>query len=86
MNIQQLLQVVSKALGRDFTPEVELFFRSRAAIGAALDSEGQAFFVANWRGIAEFMESADGKEAVELFMASWQESMKPKADAAGGAA
>ena len=78
MNLSTLLPLVSKFIGRDITPEVELFFRARSAIGKALNPEGQQFFVQNWQKMADFMESPAGQEATVDFMNAWAVSLLPK--------
>lgn len=73
-----MLPIISKAIGRDLAPDVELFYRSRAAVGAALNQQGQEFFMQNWRGIADFMNTPEGKVATAAFMNSWATSLLPK--------
>lgn len=82
MSIQVLVPIISKAIGRDIGPDVDLFYRSRAAVGSALNQQGQQFFVQNWRGIADFMYTPAGKAAVAQFMNSWAASLLPKTMAA----
>lgn len=76
MNLALLLPIASQAVGRDLTPEVALFFRARAAIGASQDQEGRDYFARNWRGVVDFMESESGQEALRLFLDTWR---KPEA-------
>lgn len=82
MNIQPLLPVLSQLAGRDVAPDVQLFYSSRAAIGKALNPQGQAFFIQNWRGIAIFLESPEGQKAIEVFMTAWAEALTPPAEPA----
>lgn len=78
MNLQLLLPVLSKAIGRDLQPDVELFYRSRAAVGTALNEQGQKFFIENWRGLADFMETPAGQEAIAAFVDAWVWSTVPE--------
>lgn len=77
-NIQMILPVITKVLGRDFTPEVSMFFRARAAVGQSLNQEGQVFFQQNWPKLVDFMETDEGKVAISKFLDAWVESMIPK--------
>lgn len=78
MNLQVLVPVISKALGKDISGEVNLFFRARAAIGASLNPTGQEFFMKNWHSIPAFMETAAGRKATADFMNAWAASLFPK--------
>lgn len=81
MNLQILLPVLSKAIGRDLTPDAQLFFRARAAVGSALSPEGQEHFIANWRGIVDFMETEKGQAALRRFLGNWETASKESAKA-----
>lgn len=76
MNLALLLPIASQAVGRDLTPDVALFFRARAAIGASQDQEGRDYFARNWRGVVDFMESESGQAALRVFLDTWR---KPEA-------
>lgn len=82
MNIQMLLPVISKALGRDISVEVNLFYRTRAAIGASLNQQGQQFFAENWQHIPAFMETPAGRKASAQFINAWAASLIPQTLAA----
>lgn len=71
MDIRQLLRLGSQLLGRDYTPEVESFFRCREALGKSLNENGQRFVIQNWRGIADFMETNEGRAATQKFIEAW---------------
>lgn len=76
MNLSVLLPVISQMAGRDLTPEAQLFFRARSAIGTALSPEGQAHFIENWRGIVDFMETEKGQAALKRFLGNWETASK----------
>lgn len=78
MNLQLLIPIASKAIGRDIGPDVNLFFRARAAVGTSLNPQGQQFFVENWRKLPDFMESPEGQAALATFMNSWAATLVPK--------
>lgn len=71
MSLAMLVPLVSQMLGRDVTPDVELFFRARSAVGQALTAEGRAYFVENWRSLADYMESEEGQQALQFFLEGW---------------
>lgn len=77
MNVVELLPLISKALGRDLTPEAQLFFRARAAIGAALPDEDKELFAKNWRQVVDYMESAEGKKSIKTFINHWKKAVTP---------
>ena len=78
LSLDVVIPVVSRVVGRDISPDVEAFFRARAAIGSALNEEGQKLFQDNWRSIPEFMESAEGKAAIVAFLSEWAKTLAPK--------
>lgn len=78
MNLALLLPIASQAVGRDLTPDVALFFRARAAIGASQDQEGRDYFARNWRGVVDFMESESGQEALRRFLGDWMLANAPE--------
>lgn len=67
-----LAPVLSKVTGRDIETDFARFFRARAAIGAALGPEDQEYFRLNWPAVIDFMETAEGKEAISAFVTAWQ--------------
>lgn len=75
MNIAPFIPALSSLAGRDVEPDFRAFFRSRAAVGAALNEDQQAFLIANWRAAADFMETELGHQAIREFVESW---MKPE--------
>lgn len=75
MNIAPFIPALSTIAGRDVEPDFQAFFRARAAVGAALNEEQRAFFMANWRTAAEFVETDSGQQAIREFVAAW---MKPE--------
>lgn len=77
-NIHILIPVISKALGRDITNDVSLFFRARAAVGDSLNEEGQKVFAEHWPKLVDFMESQEGKQAISNFLDAWVISFQPK--------
>ena len=80
MNLQLAIPVLSKLAGRDVSPEIAMFFRSRSAVGAALDAKGQEFFMNNWRALPDFMETPEGQIAIKQFVEQWAKSaQKPEA-------
>lgn len=74
MNIAPFIPALSSLAGRDVEPDFQAFFRARAAVGAALNEDQRAFFMANWRTAAEFMETDRGQQAIREFVSAW---MKP---------
>lgn len=78
MDINTILPVISKVMGRDLSVEVNLFYRTRAAIGASLNKQGQEFFVKNWPQAVDFMETPEGQKAVAAFINAWAQSLIPK--------
>lgn len=78
MNLNAFIPVISKVIGRDLEPDVNLFYRARASIGTALNPQAQKFFIENWRTIVDYMESPAGQEAIVEFIGSWVNSMVPK--------
>lgn len=78
MNIDVLLPVISKMIGRDLSKELNLFYRARAAVGASMDHATQVFFINNYPQIVDFMETEEGKKAIAAFIDSWVLSMIPK--------
>lgn len=78
MNLALLVPIVSQAVGRDVTPDVEMFFRARAAVGSSLSPEGQRHFVANWRKLVDYMETEKGQASLRQFLGDWEAaSRKP---------
>lgn len=77
MNVDLLLPVISKAVGRDLSPYLNLFYRARAAIGTSLNPTGQKFFIENWPAVVDFMETPAGQKALTQFFNAWGESLKP---------
>jgi len=71
MNLQQLLPIASQFVGRDLTAELNAYQRSKAAITAALNLEGQVFLSQYWRGIPDFLETPEGKKAIADFLDAW---------------
>lgn len=71
MNLNILIPVISKIVGKDISEEVELFYRTRSAIGNSLSEESKIFFIQNWKSIADFMETEDGQKATADFVDSW---------------
>lgn len=71
MNMQQLLPIISQVVGRDVSGEVNLFVRSREALGRALNPEGQRFVLGHWRQLPDFMESQAGRDAMIAFINAW---------------
>lgn len=71
MDIKNLLPVISQLMGRDLSAELAMFDRTKAAIGAALNQEGQIFVSQAWQGIPAFLETAEGKKAIAAFMDAW---------------
>lgn len=74
LNIALFLPVLSKALGRDLTPEANMFFRSRAVIGTVLDDNGREYFKNNWRDLPDFLETDLGKEKLKDLLETWIKS------------
>lgn len=74
LNIALFLPVLSKALGRDLTPEANMFFRSRAAVGTVLDGNGREYFKKNWRDLPDFLETDLGKEKLKDLLETWIKS------------
>lgn len=77
MNINTLLPIISNAVGRDLSIELNMFYRIRAAIGASLTPEGQEYFINNWRSVVSFMETPEGKKATATFLDTWVQSSAP---------
>lgn len=75
--IQTFLPILSNALGRDLSIELNMFFRARASIGSALNQQGQEFFIKNWPTIIDFMETPQGQKAISDFMDKWVASLIP---------
>jgi len=71
MNYQMLLPFVSQVLGRDVSTEAGLLHRGYEAVGRSMSPEGQKFIVGHWRGLADFMESPAGREAIVGFVNAW---------------
>lgn len=82
MSIDILIPVISKAFGRDLTPELNLFYRARASIGTALNEEGRKFFIQNYPQVVDFMESEEGQKAIAAFIDAWILSVVPKTSSA----
>lgn len=78
MNLLLLVPVISHVVGRDIQPEVDLFFRARAAIGNAQDEAGKVHFVQHWREVVGFMETEAGQEALSRFLGEWMAATAPE--------
>lgn len=76
------LQLAKTLLGRDYTPEAEMFFKTRATIGQALDQKGQEFFMQNWRNLPDFLSTPAGQEIIQLTIGMWQDAMRAATEAA----
>lgn len=76
MNLAALIPLASQMTGRDITPDVQLFFRARAAVGQALSPEGQDHFIKNWRGLVDYMESEAGQKSLKRFLGNWETDSK----------
>lgn len=74
LNFALFLPVLSKALGRDLTPEANMFFRSRAVVGTVLDDNGREYFKNNWRDLPDFLETDLGKEKLKDLLETWIKS------------
>lgn len=77
MDIQTLLPLISKVVGRDVSREISLFYRGRSAIGNTLNQEGKTVFIEHWPKIVDFMETPDGQKAITTFLDSWAASLVP---------
>ncbi|AXC36515.1 hypothetical protein HOT57_gp71 [Pseudomonas phage phCDa] len=71
MNLQTLLPFVSSVVGRDVTAEAQMLNRGYEAVGKAMSPEGQKFIIGHWRGLADFMESPAGRDAIVGFVNAW---------------
>ena len=71
MNLQSLLPFVSTVVGRDVTTEAQMLHRGYEAVGKAMNPEGQKFIIGHWRGLADFMESPAGRDAIVGFVNAW---------------
>lgn len=74
MDINTTLSLAKTLLGRDFTPEANMFFRTRAAIGNALDQEGKVFFMNRWKDFPIFLETPNGQKAMAELVAAWKQA------------
>lgn len=82
MNLDTLLPIASQIVGRDLSPELEMFRRSKSAIGMSLNQQGQQFVTMSWRQLPAFLESPEGRAAVAAFVNAWAASLIPKTLAA----
>lgn len=71
MNYQTLLPFVSQVLGRDVTAEAGMLHRGYEAVGRSMSPDGQKFIVGHWRGLADFMETPAGRDAIVGFVNAW---------------
>ena len=71
MNLQSLLPIVSQIFGRDVSTEAHMLHRGYEATGRALNPEGQKFVKGHWRGLADFMETNEGRAAIIGFVNAW---------------
>lgn len=72
MNIKELLPLLVNV------PEVQLFYRARAAVGVSLNNQGQEYVMQNWPKIPDFLETPEGKAAIVAFVNAWVQSSIPK--------
>lgn len=69
---------------QDMTPIQQLsqyipaIFAAYQALGAAMTLEQQAFVLANWRGLTDFLKTEEGKVAVQTFVGDWDNCVNPK--------
>ena len=71
MNLQSLLPFVSTVVGRDVTTEAQMLHRGYEAVGRSMNPEGQKFIKGHWRGLADFMETPAGRDAIVGFVNAW---------------
>lgn len=71
MSLKNFLPIINQVMGRDFSPELDLLDRGKEAVGRALNQQGQSFVLNNLRGLADFMESPAGKDAIAAFVNAW---------------
>lgn len=71
MNLQTLLPFISSVVGRDVTAEANMLNRGYEAVGRSMSPDGQKFIVGHWRGLADFMETPAGREAIVAFVNAW---------------
>ena len=75
LSLEQI-QLVSALIGRDVSKEISLFFDARMALGKALSTEQQEFVSVHWPRVDAFLASEKGRQAADLFVSEWQDSMK----------
>ncbi len=49
---------------------------SMTALGNSLSKEEQMFVSKNWKDVPKFLASKEGKEAAQMFVQIWEESLK----------
>lgn len=77
MNLETLIPLLSQVMGRDLSPELALFNRTKAAVGSCLNRQGQEFLTLNYKTIPDFMETVEGREATTAFLNAWVKSLLP---------
>lgn len=77
MDMRIVVPLISQIVGKDISGEIDLFFRARASVGDALNDEGQKFFIANWRSMADFMGTEEGMKATSEFVQAWADKLNP---------
>lgn len=82
MNLDTILPIASQMLGRDLTPELDMFRRTKHAVGMSLNQQGQQFVTLSWRQLPSFLETPEGRAAVATFVNCWASSLIPKTLAA----
>lgn len=76
IDLNTIIPIASQFFGRDMTGDFQNFFRSRAAVGSALDEKQQKFFVENWKNIAQFLETPSGQRVVQESIAIWMKQVE----------